>query len=397
MRRRTTRTLSATVCGSFLGIYALALNSLPQDSVAPESAPWVDLFDGESTRGWHHIGGGEFRIEDGTLIADGPAPGKGFLVTDREYADFELELEVRMIRGNSGIQIRSQALDRHVRGYQIELDASPRAWTGGLYDESRRAWMRPVQDPEKRKAFRIGEWNLIRIRCHGAHIQSWVNGVPITDEFDAMDVSGVIALQDHDPGSDVRFRNIRIREHGAHTWAPLLEEGFEGWGQVGEGSWEWNEGVLEGRHRADQASHGLLLTDRRFTDFTARLRFRSVEGNSGFYVRVDKRGPAGVSGFQAEIDPEKAVGGLYETAGRAWVVQPDAETVAKYNRSGDWNTMEVTAHGDRLLVSVNGTRTAELVGDPGRREGHLALQLHGKQDVVVDFAEVEWLVPGEGR
>lgn len=393
MRFRISVPLTTSILAMALGLNAAAMIQPLQQHSDTQAAPWVDLFDGESTQGWHHIGGGEFRIQDETLIADGPASGKGFLVTDREYADFELELEVRMVRGNSGIQIRSEALERHVRGYQIELDASKRAWTGGLYDESRRGWMRPVEDAERRKAFRIGEWNLIRIRCHGAHIQSWVNGVLITDEFDAMSLSGVIALQDHDPGSDVRFRNIRIREHGAHGWDPILGEDFAGWSLTGEGSWSWNDGVLEGRHKADQDSHGLLLTDRRYSDFTARLRFRSLEGNSGFYVRVDKRGPAGVSGFQAEIDPEKAVGGLYETAGRAWVIQPDAEAVAKYNKPGEWNEMVVSAHGDRLLVSVNGTRSAELPRDAGRAEGHLALQLHGKQNVVIDFADVELLVP----
>jgi hypothetical protein len=53
--------------------------------------------------------------------------------------------------------------------------------------------------------------------------------------------------------------------------------------------------------------------------------------------------------------------------------------------------MTISAHGRRLVVNVNGYRTAELRDDPGRTEGKLALQLHGGQDVEVYFKDIEIL------
>jgi len=100
----------------------------------------------------------------------------------------------------------------------------------------------------------------------------------------------------------------------------------------------------------------------------------------------------GVHGFQAEIDPSKDIGGLYETGGRGWVIRPSAEQVAKYFKARHWNQMTVSAHGRRIVVHVNGYKTAELKDDPGRLEGHLALQMHGGQDMHVLFKDIEVLI-----
>jgi len=135
------------------------------------------------------------------------------------------------------------------------------------------------------------------------------------------------------------------------------------------------------------------VTDKVFKDFTVRLRYKSVKGNSGFYFRVEVvGGNVGVKGFQAEIDPRSNPGGLYETGGRGWVARPSQETVKKCFKPDDWNQMTVSAHGRNIVVHVNGVKTAELKDDPGRLEGHLALQLHGGQDVLVTFKDIETLV-----
>ena len=85
------------------------------------------------------------------------------------------------------------------------------------------------------------------------------------------------------------------------------------------------------------------------------------------------------------------MGGLYETGGRAWVVKPTPAAVKKFFRPQKWNTMTVSAHGRRIVVKVNGTQTAELKNDRGRLKGHLALPLHGGQDVDVTFKDMEIL------
>lgn len=164
---------------------------------------------------------------------------------------------------------------------------------------------------------------------------------------------------------------------------------LEGWHQIGVGQWVVEDGVIVGRKKAEEKEFGHLVTDRTFKDFTVRLKFKALQGNSGLYFRIEEKGFSGVSGFQAEIDASHDVGGLYETNGRAWVVKPAPEQVARYFKPQEWNEMSVTARGGNVVVYVNGVKTAELKDDPGRREGHLALQLHGGMDMHVMFKDIE--------
>ncbi len=180
------------------------------------------------------------------------------------------------------------------------------------------------------------------------------------------------------------------------TWKPLWDgKTFAGWHKIGVGDWTIENGAIVGRKVAAEKEFGHLVTDRVFRDFVVRLKFKALEGNSGFYFRIEEKGHSGVSGFQAEIDPKANTGGLYETNGRAWVVQPPAELVAKAFKPGDWNEMIVSAQEGDITVWINGVKTAELKNDPGRREGHLALQLHGGNDMLVMFKDIEILEPAQ--
>jgi len=189
---------------------------------APPQPPVLVLFDGQTLDGWRKVGGGAtYRVEDGTIVGEvGPGPNT-FLRTERTFADFALMLEVKLdVPGNSGIQFRSHQRDGDgdgdgvVYGYQAEIDPSPRSWSGGIYDESRRGWLAPLEgDEAARAAFRVDGWNEYVIRAVGDHLQTWVNGVPCADLVDDADAEGFIALQVH--GGErgrIRWRNIRIRE-----------------------------------------------------------------------------------------------------------------------------------------------------------------------------------------
>jgi len=198
------------------------------------------------------------------------------------------------------------------------------------------------------------------------------------------------------PYEEIRFRRVNRRMLGldrdhdwvADDWTELfVPDSFDGWHVLPGGTWTWNDGVLEGRITKDDPRHGLLVTDREYDDFEAVLSFRINKGDSGFYHRVEELGDAiGVSGFQAEIDPTPEVGGLYETRGRGWVIKPDPAMIEEMrSRSGEWLEMRVRAVGGDVDVFVDGYPTASLRDDPGRRRGHLALQLHANMDVEVDF------------
>jgi hypothetical protein len=192
---------------------------------------WTSLIqdpgEGGLPKGWAIRGGAaRFRLDGAEIVGTTqPNTSNSFLVTQHEYSDFELLLEFKADPAlNSGVQIRSQVAggfdhrEGPVRGPQVEIDPSPRAYTGGLYDEARRGWLfRMIDAPYARRAFKPNDWNRLRILAKGPVIQTWINGVPAADTFDAMDTRGHIALQVHGVGDkkdpiEVRFRNIRLRE-----------------------------------------------------------------------------------------------------------------------------------------------------------------------------------------
>lgn len=195
---------------------------LPSGGVLGAEADWQSLFDGKTLDGWvQRNGKARYTVEDGvivgTTVLDTP---NSFLCTEKMYTDFVLELEFLVEPGmNSGIQIRSNSYqaynDYRVHGYQIEIDTSARAWSGGIYDEGRRGWLFSLTDkPEAQKAFKQSQWNHYRIEAIGDRIRTWVNGIPAADLQDDMTSTGFIALQVHsskEAGKQIKWRNVRIQ------------------------------------------------------------------------------------------------------------------------------------------------------------------------------------------
>ncbi|MFT4541638.1 MAG: hypothetical protein ACI835_004099 [Planctomycetota bacterium] len=402
---------TASLCCLLSLLLAPAVNGLPAQVDRSEAerkpAEFEALFDGSSLDGWSNpYEWGEAWVQDGEIHLR--SDRKFFLTSDRNFADFELEIEVHLPDGkaNSGIMFRCHSRKNNVFGYQAEVDPSGRAWSGGLYDEGRRAWIAPLSGEGKAKqraAYSHDQWNRYRIVCIGDWIRIWVNGVLTTDERDPLDQAGLIALQHHgEKGKVYRFRNVRLKDLGRHEWRPVFDgTSLDGWGALPGGEWAVEAGAIVGRSTKAEARHGILLSDDSHSDFTVRLEFQSVAGNSGFYFRSERiDGSVGVRGFQAEVEPRVEgtpclVGGLYETGGRGWVVKPSPDSVKRYYRPGEWNTMTVAAHGKRVVVHVNGSKSAELQADEGRRRGHFGLQLHGGQDMHVKYRKIELLAAVE--
>jgi len=189
-----------------------------------EEEGWLALFDGNSLDGWLQRGGkATYSVVNGAIVGtSSPNTPNSFLCTQKNWRDFELELEFQVDpQLNSGIQIRSNSLSKYhngrVHGYQIEIDPSDRGWSGGIYDEGRRGWIAPLSgNTAARYAFRQGEWNQFRIVAIGDSIRTWINGVPAADLVDSKTAEGFIALQVHSVGErtdplKVRWRNIRLR------------------------------------------------------------------------------------------------------------------------------------------------------------------------------------------
>ena len=174
-------------------------------------------------------------------------------------------------------------------------------------------------------------------------------------------------------------------------WQPLFNgKDLDGWHPVPGGKWEVVDGTILGTSPRSEPRHGLLMTDKRFKNFRVRARFKVTSGDSGFYFRVEKTNThVSVRGFQAEVDNSREVGGLYETSIRAWVSKPDPKLIARTVKPGEWTDLLVTAVGDDITVSLNGVKVTELLGDKKcLKEGHIALQLHGGQDMRVQFKDL---------
>src|SRR4051812_34310015 len=109
---------------------------------------WANLFNGKDLSGWKQLGGkAKYEVSNGEIVGVTVVnEPNSFLVTESNYGDFVLELEFKLdAEMNSGIQFRSESIpgyqEGRVHGYQMEIDPSTRAWTGGIYDEGRREWL----------------------------------------------------------------------------------------------------------------------------------------------------------------------------------------------------------------------------------------------------------------
>ena len=211
---------SLTLCLAALVVGMAAVADTPRDK-AP--AGFVSLFNGKDLTGWTVNKGGDIKkwgAENGLLYVSGG--GGGWLMTEKEYANFELRLEYKMARhGNSGVGLRSPlAGDPAYVGMEIQLidDANwpgLKSWqhTGSIYN---------VVPAAKIANRPLGEWNRMRIVADGRHILVVLNGSKLVDaNLDdyvkehgkhhpgILRKTGHIGLQSHD--QRIEFRNLYVK------------------------------------------------------------------------------------------------------------------------------------------------------------------------------------------
>ena len=172
------------------------------------------LFNGKDLEGWQVYGTEQWYVEDELLVAEsGPDAEYGYLATDENYKNFELELEfLQEADGNSGVFFRSNIEGTKISGWQVEV-APPDLHTGGVYESYGRGWL-VKPDANKENVLNYGDWNKMKIRVEGDKVQTWLNGEEMINFSDEKigDANGKIALQIHDGGGiKVFWRNIKIK------------------------------------------------------------------------------------------------------------------------------------------------------------------------------------------
>ena len=208
-------------------LLCLSMNSNSFADEFDESS--VRLFRGQNLAGWEG-NAYWFRVEDDAIVAgriDQRIPHNLFLCTTQNYDDFELRLDVKLVRAadsktgpNAGVQFRSKRISAstEVSGYQADAgQAWGRSVWGALYDESRRKKMLAEGDPKLvERLTRPDDWNSLRVVCRGNHIQVFLNGektVDYIEEDKDIPAYGMIGLQIHSgPPTEAWYRNIRIRQ-----------------------------------------------------------------------------------------------------------------------------------------------------------------------------------------
>ena len=414
----------------FLAFANAAPTSRADDPPMPPKG-FTALFNGEDFSGWHGMPHFDPRdlakmnpearekqiaawnddlkqhwtVKDHVIVNDGQGV---YLTTDKEYADIELHVDFMMFpQGDSGIYLRAnpqvQIWDYTKEGGKWELGADK--GSGGLWNNSPG---NPGKDPLVLADKPFGEWNHFRIIQIGARTTVYLNDKLVVDNaimenyFDRpspLFAKGPIQLQTH--GSEIRWKNIYVREIPADEANAILEKHDKGFSPIFDGKtldgWAGattNYQVVDGAIRCKPNSGGVLYYGKKLKDFEARLEFRLPPGgNNGLAIRYPGQGDAAYSGMTelqvlddtadqyAKLDPRQYHGSSYGMVPSKRGFQRPV---------GEWNTQLVTVKGSTLKVILNGypildadlSKVTEFMADsahPGKdlTEGFFGFAGHG--------------------
>ncbi|MCD0461207.1 3-keto-disaccharide hydrolase [Roseiconus lacunae] len=180
------------------------------------SAEEVPIFDGKSINNWNvkptENTDGHWKVEDGVIIAENINEKGSVLWTDREFTNYELELEYQTPSDyyDTGVMLRGD-------GHQVQIGISgslKKDMTGCIYAPKDKRGSYPAQTDKIAKVHHVGQWNHLRIVLKDKRIQTFLNGEAFVDYTGiAINDKGPIGLQLH-AGHHmlIRFRNLKLKE-----------------------------------------------------------------------------------------------------------------------------------------------------------------------------------------
>jgi hypothetical protein len=289
-----------------------AMAALPCSAVSG----WTEMFDGSSLKGWRASGdAASWKVEDGMLVGDGPV---SHLFHEGTYRDFEFEADVFTEPGcNSGIYFHTVFQEKGfpIRGFEVQVNNS--AQGEGRYRERKRTGSLYGIRNVYRAVAEDREWFRVGIRVQGKNVQVRVNGLLMVDFVEATPPvlppsqererylsEGAFALQCHDAGSKVRYRNLRVRAIGPlASNAPVVDETYRKVIELGAKNYplvDWHVHLKPGlgmaeameRSRRDGIAYGIAANCGRFS------QYRTEAGARGFLESVS--GQTAFVGMQAE-------------------------------------------------------------------------------------------------
>ena len=161
-----------------------------------------------------------------------------------------------------------------------------------------------------------------------------------------------------------------------------------GWTIYGTEKWYAENGTLVCESGPDK-EYGYLGTKQAFKNFELELEFKQeANGNSGVFFHSSVEGTK-ITGWQAEVAPPGLhTGGIYESYGRGWLIQPAPEK-EQFLKMGEWNTMKVRVSGDSVTTWLNGHEMIELKDAKiGAGTGEIALQIHSGGGIRVRWRNI---------
>lgn len=212
---RTLVLTTVIVCIFLTGCQSSTMNS--------QTSQWQSIFDGKTLNGWTaNENVDTFSVKDGTIMVKGDRSHLFYTgpVMDADFTDFEWKADVMtMPNANSGMYFHTEYQDSGwpQKGYEVQVNNSHSDWkrTGGLY---------AVKDVKVAPA-KDKEWFTQHIIVNGKRIIIKVDGVVTVDYTEPAEVSlngqsnqagrkisnGTIAIQGHDPGSVIYYKNIMVK------------------------------------------------------------------------------------------------------------------------------------------------------------------------------------------
>ena len=203
----------------FISFFALIVTCRAQQATNADG--WISLFDGKSLNGWK-VGenASTFSVRDGAIVANGPVAHLFYdgEVKNHDFKNFEFKADVMTTPGsNSGLYFHTAYQDSSWprKGYEVQVNNSHGDWrrTGSLY---------AIQDV-KEVYVKDNEWYTESFSVKEKHVTIKINGKTVVEYDEPENVkrdagmegrllsSGTFAIQGHDPGSKVYFKNIMVK------------------------------------------------------------------------------------------------------------------------------------------------------------------------------------------